>query len=62
MLCFIHNFRGYNGMSYSIVNSFDCSYPTIMPHNEHLEIHIIIKSDLVLCIRINYGTMHRKEL
>ena len=42
------NLRGYNGMSYSIVKSFDCSYPTIMPHNEHLEIHINIRSALVL--------------
>ena len=55
-------FRGYNGISASIVKSFDGYYPTIMPHHKYLKIQINIKCDLVLCIRINYGAMHRKEV
>ena len=62
MLCLVHNFRGYSGISSSIVKSFECCYPTIVPHHKYLEIHINMKSDLVLCIRINYGAKHRKEV
>ena len=30
--------------------------------NIYIEIHITDKSDLVLCIRINYGALHRREV
>ena len=52
---------GYKVISSLFAMSFIHFYPQSMPHHTHSETHINIKSELIVCLMINYGAVLRKK-